>query len=139
MPLSFQGCSFLCAFGNVVGHDQNPDGSVISQMINRNWCSLPPFDSQPDCEDHQPTAFANSRAALDTMHGERRARPDIAMPLIPVELSTQENFDALIAFLETLTDPCLLDKSCYGRWTPAPEEAPDQLQLNAIDGEGRPL
>ena len=127
------------SLGNVVGHYQNPDGTVISQMINRSWCSLPPFDSQPDCEDRQPIALANSRAALDTMHAERVARPDIAMPLIPVELSSQDNFDALIAFLETLTDPCLLEKSCYGRWTPAPEEAPDQLQLNAIDGDGRPL
>jgi cytochrome c peroxidase len=58
---------------------------------------------------------------------------------MPVELSTQENFDAVVAFLKTLTDPCLKDPACYGRWIPEPEQAPDGLQLNAIDGDGAPL
>ncbi len=127
------------SLGNVLGHYFNPDGTVISQMIGRTWCALPPFDTQPGCEDGADVAFANSRAALATMQAERVERPDIAMPQIPNALSAQENFDALEAFLETLTDPCLLDRACYGRWTPAPDEAPDELQLNAVDADGRPL
>ncbi|NKI35587.1 hypothetical protein HFP89_10460 [Wenzhouxiangella sp. XN79A] len=127
------------SLGNVMGHYFNPDGTVISQMIGRTWCTLPPFDTQPDCEDGADVAFDNSRAALATMQDERVERPDIAMPPIPTELSAQENFDAVVAFLETLTDPCLLEPACYGRWTPAPEEAPDDLQLDAVDADGRPL
>jgi cytochrome c peroxidase len=127
------------SLGNVLGHYFNPQGTVFSQMFIRSWCDLPPFNTQPDCEAAADLALDNSRAALATMQAERVERPDIAMPQFPTGLSAQENFDAVEAFLETLTDPCLLDRACYGRWIPAPDEAPDALQLNAVDANGDPL
>jgi cytochrome c peroxidase len=43
------------------------------------------------------------------------------------------------AFLDTLTDPCVLDRDCLAPWIPTPGEAPDENQLNAIDMDGDPL
>jgi cytochrome c peroxidase len=45
----------------------------------------------------------------------------------------------IVEFLRTLTDPCLHDRACYGRWIPAADEAPDALQLNAVDATGQSL
>jgi cytochrome c peroxidase len=45
----------------------------------------------------------------------------------------------LQAFLETLTDPCVPDRACLAPWIPEPAEAPDEDQLNAVDGNGIPL
>jgi hypothetical protein len=45
----------------------------------------------------------------------------------------------LLEFLDTLTDPCTLDRSCLAPWIPDPSEAPDDNQLNAVDASGNPL
>ena len=45
----------------------------------------------------------------------------------------------IAAFLRTLSDPCLKDRACLGRWIPAPAEAPDAHQLDAVDAAGRAL
>jgi cytochrome c peroxidase len=45
----------------------------------------------------------------------------------------------MVAFLTSLTDPCLKDRACFGRWIPAPSEAPDGHQLDAVDASGAPL
>ncbi|MFT5660967.1 MAG: cytochrome c peroxidase [Sulfurimonas sp.] len=40
----------------------------------------------------------------------------------------------LVAFLKTLTDACLKDRSCIGKWIPDNSvTGPDELRLNAID------
>jgi cytochrome c peroxidase len=127
------------SLGNIMGHYFNPDGTVFSQMFTRSWCSLPPFDTQPNCGDDFDRALANSRAALADMTFDRNERPELAMPQMPLDVTSQADFDAVVGFLETLTDPCLLDRACYGRWIPAPEDAPDALQLNAVDANGDPL
>ncbi|MEE4639102.1 MAG: hypothetical protein V2J42_10235 [Wenzhouxiangella sp.] len=61
------------------------------------------------------------------------------MPQIPVALSEQANFDAVVAFLRILTDPCLKDRACYGRWILKEGQALNGLQLDAIDRDGDPL
>ncbi|MBW2551040.1 MAG: cytochrome-c peroxidase [Deltaproteobacteria bacterium] len=50
-----------------------------------------------------------------------------------------EFFD-LVAFLETLTDPCVLDRACLTPWIadPATDDVDEQL-LVAVDQEGNPL
>jgi hypothetical protein len=40
------------------------------------------------------------------------------------------------AFLQTLTDPCVLDYQCLQPWIPNAAEAPDAHQLNATDPDG---
>lgn len=127
------------SLGNIMGHYFNPDGTVFSQMFIRAWCDIPPFDTQPNCDDDFVLQLANSRAALAGMSADRVERPEISMPQMPIEVTSQEDFDAVVAFLKTLTDPCLKDLACYGRWIPAPEEAPDELQLDAVDAQGEPL
>lgn len=127
------------SLGNIMGHYFNPDGTVFSQMFNRSWCSIAPFDTQPDCGQDFDVALANSRASLADMTFDRENRPELSMPPMPLDVTSQADFDAVVAFLESLTDPCLLDRACYGRWTPAPDDAPDEQQLNAVDGNGNPL
>ena len=45
----------------------------------------------------------------------------------------------IAAFLRTLTDPCVKDRACFGKWIPGPGDAPDGNQLNAVDAAGQPL
>ena len=68
---------------------------------------------------------------------ERTSDPDHTFP----DLSFSPVSDAaqLQAFLNTLTDPCILDRACLAPWIPDPSEAPDDNQLNAIDQNGDPL
>jgi cytochrome c peroxidase len=47
--------------------------------------------------------------------------------------ATDAQIDDLVAFLKTLTDPCVKDRSCMGQWIPADVAGPDGLQLNAED------
>ena len=47
--------------------------------------------------------------------------------------------DAIVAFLESLTDPCVLDRECLTPWIADPSEDPDGNQLNAIDAAGNTL
>jgi len=43
------------------------------------------------------------------------------------------------ASLRTMTAPCLQSRDCCGRWIPAPEEAPEEFQLNAVNVNGTPF
>lgn len=122
----------------VIGHYRSPAGAVSNLMFSQGWCRLPPFDADPDCADGEAQARMLSREALDQLQRVREQDPERALPALPATLPFAAELQ-LAAFLETLTDPCLLDRSCYGRWIPDPDEAPDGLQLNAVDREGRPL
>ncbi len=62
------------------------------------------------------------------------------MPLVNLALGSPEDTPRLVEFMRTLTDPCLKDRAAAsGAWIPAAHEAPDTLQLNAVDAQGRPL
>ncbi|TVQ37634.1 MAG: hypothetical protein EA370_06750 [Wenzhouxiangella sp.] len=122
-----------------VAHYINTTGTVIGQLSARSWCTIPPFDTQPECGSAFATALANTNAALDSVEAARQADPDSAMPVVPLAPNLNEQLDQLTAFLKTLTDPCLRDRECFGRWIPKPEDAPDNFQLNAVDRNGNPL
>ncbi len=53
--------------------------------------------------------------------------------------ATDEQVNDLVAFLESLSDPCITDKECIGKWIPEISHGPDCLQLNAVDADGNPL
>jgi cytochrome c peroxidase len=57
----------------------------------------------------------------------------------PIE-HTEQDVEDLVAFLETLTDPCVLDRECLSPWIadPATDDVDGHL-LVAIDGDGNPL
>jgi len=53
---------------------------------------------------------------------------------------TDQQVADLVAFLESLTDPCVLDRSCLDPWIPgAGDSDPDGLRVKAYDGNGDPL
>lgn len=46
----------------------------------------------------------------------------------------------MVAFLETLTDPCVLDRACLAPWIANPEtDDVDGQLLVAVDQDGNPL
>ena len=61
------------------------------------------------------------------------------MPVVSLSQVPQSAVGQIEAFLRALTDPCLRDRACFGRWIPAPAEAPDEHQLNAVNAAGNPL
>ena len=90
-------------------------------------------------EAHGLDRVQEKRAALDRMRASRVQAPNDSMPLLePTRLGTAARAQ-LIAFLNALTDPCLKDRGCFGRWVPAASEAPDEHQLNAVGPNGSPL
>ena len=53
---------------------------------------------------------------------------------------TDSQIEELLAFLEVLTDPCVENRECLGKWIPdASDTDPDTLRINAIDGHGNYL
>lgn len=51
----------------------------------------------------------------------------------------ESELDDLVAFLKTLTDGCLKDRTCIGKWIPEESQGVDSLQLNAKDKDGNLL
>lgn len=120
---------------NVAAHYVNTVGTARGQILTTGWCQRPPFNTQPDCAEAKQRALDNTNDALDSMQAARLTDPENAVPQVPVGGDTGVVLQQLAAFLRTLTDPCLADARCYERWIPAPEEAPDDFQLNAVFGE----
>jgi cytochrome c peroxidase len=53
---------------------------------------------------------------------------------------TDEQVADLLAFLRSLTDPCVKDRACLAPWIPdANDSDPDGLRLIAVDENGNPL
>ena len=56
-----------------------------------------------------------------------------------VELSDAQ-VKQLVAFLKTLTDPCVKDRNCMADWIPDDGDSdPDGMRLHAVDANGDPL
>jgi len=108
---------------------------AIDRYFNRGgWCQLDQFKDLSNCSSLYPNAEANTRKALEKLESDNQRNR--GMP--PVNLSATE-IDQLMAFLRTLTDPCIRKKKCLAPWVPKPEDAPDDHQLNAINANGNPL
>lgn len=87
------------------------------------WCEVPPFASHPDCSELFPNAKRNTQYALDALN-VLAVQPEAQMT---PALSTQQ-IQNLVAFLNTLTDPCVLDKACLEPWL-LDESEPESMQL----------
>ena len=124
----------------VVAHYVVPDQTVASYLATRTWCiSLPQFAALPDCAASSADVTRNTNAAMAQMRALRTAAPTDALPVLNPDAVTQADASDIVAFLRALTDPCLRDRACFGRWIPSPSEAPDGHQLNAVDANGRTL
>lgn len=126
--LSFFGASAHYFIPQATFDDELPAGSV---------CGIAQFASHPDCRTLFPNVARNSSAALQAAIQQRNIDPALTFP--DLFFSPQSDAPLLFAFLEALTDPCTLDRTCLAPWIPGPAEAPDGNQLNAVDGTGNPL
>ena len=84
---------------------------------------------------------ANTRAALaqlETLQTAETSKLNIISGLSDTALDTMVT--NLLAFIETLTDPCVLDRECLAPWIPDDETTdPDGMRLDPIDQDGNPL
>lgn len=79
---------------------------------------------------------ANTGLALEQLD-TLRASGQSALPEVSL---SDEDISRLVAFMESLTDYCLKDTACIGRWIPSANDAdPDMLRLRALDRFGNPL
>lgn len=108
--------------------DVLPGGSV---------CGLEQFANHPDCATLFPNTVANSQAALAAVTQQRIMDATLTFP--DLSFSPPSDAPLLFAFLEALTDPCTLDRACLAPWIPEAVDAPDDNQLNAVDGDGNSL
>ena len=120
----------------VMNHYNNPNNTVDDFFEDGGWCSLQQFVGVQNCESLYPEARQNSDAVLAKVNTERNQNDPAALP--NTNLNNGERND-IIAFLRTLTDPCVEDRTCLSAWLPTSDEAADELQLNAIDINGNPL
>ncbi len=120
----------------VVRHYDNPGNTVDDFFDDGGWCSLQQFAGIEDCASLYPQAENNSELALRKL---RREQDDGVSRLAQINLNGREERD-IVAFLNALTDPCVLDRDCLAPWiadTALP--GPDGQQLNAVDEGGQPL
>jgi cytochrome c peroxidase len=123
----------------VIDHYVLPEQTVSDSILSRIWCALPPFDADPDCPRLADTVGPNTTAALTRLQALRASGSPLALPVIDRARVGPEMVPHVVEFLRTLTDPCLRDRACFGRWIPDAADAPDGLQLNALDASGNPL
>ena len=116
----------------MIDHYRNPQQSVTAFFDNGGLCQLPAFSALANCATRYPNNRANSLLAVQKMQQQQTA--GVSLFKTPTLTDTQAN--QLRLFLEALTDPCLLDRACIGKWIPSPTGAPDDLQLNAVDQNG---
>jgi cytochrome c peroxidase len=92
--------------------------------------------SQLDPAIHATDSVMYTQQAIDKLMLNRAA----GIPSIQdIELSNTE-VEALVAFMETLTDPCVEDRECMSPWILDDNQGdPDGLRVIAIDGDGKAL
>jgi cytochrome c peroxidase len=114
-----------------------PDDTIDAFFLDGGGCGLPQFAGHPNCPDLFPNSQSHTRDAIRKVEENRTADPDHTFPDLSSVPTTRG--PPILEFLETLTDPCTLDRACVAPWIPDPAEAPDDNQLNAVDQNGNPL
>ena len=117
-----------------VAHYDLLDERVEDYFAAGGWCNLEQFKDMNNCEGLYPQAQSHTAKAI-----AKALKDNDAGSGIPRIDFSEGEIDQLVAFLKTLTDPCIEDRACLSLWIPTPGEAPDQHQLNAVDNGGRKL
>ena len=120
----------------VLRHYDNPDNTVDDFFDDGGWCQLEQFDNVANCSNLYPNARQNSIQALNKIQNERNQNDPQALQNI--NLNNGER-NAIVAFLQTLTDPCVTNRTCLAPWIPTASDGVDGLQLNAVDINGNAL
>ena len=71
--------------------------------------------------------LVNTKPALKKLRADIKAN---LTPLRPIRLKPRD-IGALVAFLRTLTDPCIKDAECISEWIPEEDQDPNGDQLDA--------
>lgn len=117
----------------VVQHYDRPN-RALAIFNNNNWCeSITDNANNNNCNALFPNARNNTELAQDALDDQPQNDS-----LNGINLNNNE-VNAIVAFLETLTDPCVEDRSCLAPWIPEANGGPDGNQLNAIDAQGNAL
>jgi len=114
-----------------------PEDTFFSRFPAGNVCNVPQFASHPDCATLYPNTAQNSVVARNAVTQQRAIDPALTFP--DLAFSPPSDAPPILAFLESLTDPCTQDRACLAPWIPDPSDAPDDNQLNALDNNGDPL
>lgn len=111
----------------VVKHHLNPQQAIDNYDFNQLEASVQAVDMKTN------TQFAMDTLALNRADG-------LISPILEDVSLSEIQVDQLVAFLKTLTDPCLNTDSCISAWIPdAGDTNPDALRLNAVGPSGLPL
>jgi len=120
----------------VVRHYNNPNRSIDDYADDNEWCQLAQFDNVSDCTSLYPNVQTNGELALDKLNQERQ---DGTSRLPNINLNSDE-VDQLVAFLNSLTDPCVEDRDCLAAWiADETNDDPDDQILIATDVNGNHL
>lgn len=111
------------SLAGIVRHMLNPAMAVD----NYDYSQLEPSVQTADM-------LINTRFALDQLEASRMNNaPGVHQN---IDFTDEEVMD-LVAFLKTLTDPCVKDRQCLAPWIPELNDSdPDELHLHAIDNIG---
>lgn len=107
----------------IIRHHLNPRKAVYNYDVSQ-------LDPRVQTED----MLENTEQALQQLS---RLQREGKSKLVATYLSDSQ-IDLLIAFLASLTDPCVKRSECLSPWIDT-GESPDDLQLIALDGQGHPL
>ena len=125
------------AYGSLreaVAHYDRFDERIDAYFAGGGWCNLEQFKEISNCDGLYTRAESNTAKAV-----QKNLKDNDVGNGIPLIDFTEAEIDQLVAFLKTLTDPCIEDRDCLSLWIPAASEAPDPHQLNAVDARGRKL
>lgn len=108
---------------DVVRHHLNPESSVSNYDTSQLEAGLQTDNLQ-----------YNTQNALAQLISHRLAGKE---PVLQDVSLTENQIEDLLAFLDTLNDPCVSDRICLSLWTPSPFDLnPDGLRIIAIDANG---
>jgi len=120
----------------VIRHYNNPNRSIDDYADDNEWCQLAQFENVTSCTDLYPNVRTNGELALDKLDDERR---EGTSRLPNINLNDDE-VDQLVAFLNSLTDPCVENRDCLAAWIANDStDNPDDQVLIATDINGSPL
>lgn len=121
---------------DVIDHYDNPGNEVEEFFDDNELCDLAQFESIDNCQQLYSYAEVNSEAAVDKLQEER---DDGTSLFLPTQINNAES-NALEAFLQALTDPCLEDRDCLSPWIANDtSDNPDDQVLIAEDQDGNLL
>lgn len=105
---------------DVMDHYDDPEDKTRELFDSMGMCQIPPYDQLFDCANNYEFAESASERAI----GNTNDLPNI-------QINNSEKA-ALVAFLESLTDPCVKDETCLAPWLPDEQtDDPDTQLLKA--------